>query len=492
MNWSNPIFSKLTNTALFLSVFIASFNVPRDPDLGWHLKYGEYFFQNGQILKDNIFSSMMSDYKWVNHSWISDLLSYFFFDNFGFIGLTVLSASVVALTFFLFSKAFNLTLWNKAVIFPLLFFFVEPVYSHGFRTQMLSYLLTGVLFLILYAGFEKSKKFFLFLPPLFLVWVNMHGGFILGLILMIAYSSLRLFKEVLDKKIKIQGLINLIKEYRFLVAAILISFFATLVNPFGFGVYREVFNHFGNPWLKYISEWAPFGDLSRQWWSLIAFINLFVVGLGILFFTGRLRSQLPLFLLCTLLILLSFYERRYAWTLYYISLPILAGISHFFKPNTVKFESIGAFIISVVFLFFASSQKGDFSEVKNMTWSKYCSASVILCSPSAVRFVEENKLANNISTPYSWGGWMIWNYPNVKPSIDGRMHLWKDEKEYSAFAEYYTNVQDWESIDRSKYDTVIALKIKPIYKRLTALSKEGKWKKVYEDRFSAVFVRNKM
>ena len=86
---------------------------------------------------------------------------------------------------------------------------------------------------------------------------------------------------------------------------------------------------------------------------------------------------------------------------------------------------------------------------------------------------------------------MIWNYPNVKPSIDGRMHLWEDEKGYSAFAEYYTNVQDWESIDRSKYDTVVALKIKPVYKRLNTLTKEGKWRKVYEDGFSAVFVRNK-
>jgi len=64
-------------------------------------------------------------------------------------------------------------------------------------------------------------------------------------------------------------------------------------------------------------------------------------------------------------------------------------------------------------------------------------------------------LTSDLSTPYSWGGWMIWNYPDVKPSIDGRMHLWEDEKGYSAFAEYYTNVQDWESIDKSRYNNVL-------------------------------------
>lgn len=487
MNLSNSILSKLTNTALFLSIFIASLNVPRDPDLGWHLKYGEYFFKTGQILRDNIFSTMMPDYKWVNHSWASDLLSFFFYDNFGFFGLSILAASVVALTFFFFSKAFKLSIWDKAVLFPILFFFVEPVYSHGFRTQSLSYLLTGVLFLILNFGFEKNKKIFLFLPLLFLVWVNAHGGFILGLILMIAFSGLRIFKELFDKKLKI---LDLVKGYRYLIVSIALSLIATLVNPFGYGVYIEVFNHFGNPWLKYISEWAPFGDLSRQWWSLIGLINIFVVGLGILFFTGKLRNYLPIFLICSLLITLSFFERRYAWTLYYVSLPILSGVSQFFKPDTKKFENIGAFIISIVFLFFASSQKGNFSEYQAMTWDKYCNNSVTLCSSGAVEFVQRNKLINSLSTPYSWGGWMIWNYPNVLPSIDGRMPLWKDENGYSAFAEYYTNVQDWESIDRSKYDTVIALKIKPVYKRLTSLSKEGKWRMVYQDRFSAVFVRN--
>jgi hypothetical protein len=266
---------------------------------------------------------------------------------------------------------------------------------------------------------------------------------------------------------------------------------ATLINPFGVKVYLEAFNHFGNPWLKYISEWAPFNDLSRQWWSLVGLTNILIAGLGILFFTGRLKQNIPILVISVLLLALSFYERRYAWTLYYASLPILSGVSQFFKPNTRKYESIGAFVISIFFLFIVSSQKGNFGEYKSMSWDKYCRSSVVFCSPEALEFIEKNNLSKNLSTPYSWGGWMIWNYPNVKPSIDGRMHLWKDEKGYSAFAEYYTNVQDWESIDKSKYDVVLALKIKPVYKRLTTLSKEGKWRTVYTDRFSGIFIRNK-
>ena len=58
---------------LYFAVFIFSINLPTDPDLGWHLKYGQYFFKTGEILRENIFSTMMPYYNWVNHSWASDV-----------------------------------------------------------------------------------------------------------------------------------------------------------------------------------------------------------------------------------------------------------------------------------------------------------------------------------------------------------------------------------------------------------------------------------
>ncbi|MEK9175970.1 MAG: hypothetical protein AAB520_00845, partial [Patescibacteria group bacterium] len=53
---------------LYLGIFIFSIHLPQDPDLGWHLKYGEYFFENGSVLRDNTFSALMPDYKWSNSS----------------------------------------------------------------------------------------------------------------------------------------------------------------------------------------------------------------------------------------------------------------------------------------------------------------------------------------------------------------------------------------------------------------------------------------
>jgi hypothetical protein len=116
----------------FRGVFVST----DDLDLGWHLKYGEYFFTYGQVLRENAFSTMMPDYQWVNHSWDTDILTYAIFRTFGFFGLSV-AAVVIALTFF-FSKAARLSLWEETILCPVLLVLLYPLNAVSFRSQLLS------------------------------------------------------------------------------------------------------------------------------------------------------------------------------------------------------------------------------------------------------------------------------------------------------------------------------------------------------------------
>ncbi len=90
---------------------------------------------------------------------------------------------------------------------------------------------------------------------------------------------------------------------------------------------------------------------------------------------------------------------------------------------------------------------------------------------------------------YAWGGWLVWEHPEIETSIDGRMHLWKDEKGFSAYAQYYDFEQDVNSVDDSTYQTVYMSKDKPVYNRLKLLVEEKKWKQVFEDDLSGIFTR---
>src|SRR3989344_1890931 len=108
----------ITSILPYLAVFFASLFHPYDNDLGWHLKYGEYFFKNGHILRENIFSTEMPNYHWVNSSWLTDLISYVTFTNFGFLGLSILAATIITATFYFFAKSARLDFFEKALIFP--------------------------------------------------------------------------------------------------------------------------------------------------------------------------------------------------------------------------------------------------------------------------------------------------------------------------------------------------------------------------------------
>ena len=181
---------------LLLSIFIASLFSSLDPDLGWHLKYGEYFFQNNSILRGNTLSSLMPDFKWNNSSWATDLLTYLTFNNFGFLGLSVLAALVITATFFFIGKAAKLSLFERSIIFPILFYFVLPVNRVSFRGQLLSLLLIAIMFYVLSRFEQKNKRGLLLLIPLFAIWSNFHGEFILGLALFLIWVFVYSAKEI--------------------------------------------------------------------------------------------------------------------------------------------------------------------------------------------------------------------------------------------------------------------------------------------------------
>lgn len=490
---------KISGFLPFIFVFIASLYRPYDADLGWHLKYGEYFFRHGRILKENIFSTEMTDFIWPNTSWGIDLIYYSAYYLLGFFGLTFLAALVITLTFYFFAKAFDLDYWQKVVIFPLLIILENPVNEVSFRGQTVSVMMLGLLILILskYEKF-KSEKILLWLIPLFLFWANIHGQFILGFGIMVLWFFLYFLGQFLEDRFEIKKLFSSINNFvknrfrqtGFILFILLTSFFATLIHPFGFGIYTDAFLHFRNQDLQYIIEYLPFDDLSEPWWNQMFFGIIVFLGAVFLFFSGAIKKYLPWTGILGVLFTLSWWVRRYAWSMYYLGIPLLKPLADFVKPDSEKTARKIALVLFVLYIAITGYIKLPFKQYTDMNWQVYCEQ-YGNCTFQSLEYVRDNKLTDKLLTLYGWGGFIIWNFPEVKPSIDGRMHLWKDSNGYSAFSEYYALEQDWEDIDKSKYDNVLMWKDKNIYGRLEELVRAGKWKKPYEDQYAGVFTRVK-
>ncbi len=473
----------------FLIVFIFSIDTPSDPDLGWHLKYGEYFFQHGSVLRDNTFSTLMPNYHWANTSWLTDVLTYAVFHFGGFFGLTLLGASVVTLTFYFFSKVARLTLWDQAFLFPLLLYLEQPINAISFRGQQISLLLIGVLFFLLSRYKDRPKILYLTIP-LFFLWANLHGEFLLGIVLFGLWIALYAIKGI--KSIKgIKGIfINNRSQIIYLTGIFTACVAVTVVNPFGIGIHTTAISHIGSPLLKNIAEYLPFDMYSQVWWNQIVVAILLVFGFIYLFFKNKVTEQIPLLGAVLIVFALSFEVRRYAWPAYYLILPLLKPIASFFQPDGKKLTYSMTIIFLLVLLSIAVLSKYPFTKYTNYSWSTYCQSQFIKCSPESAEYLIKHKLNHDLYTLYGWGGWIIWNYPEIKPTIDGRMHLWQKDG-YSGFEDYYAVEQDLKNIDKTKYNIVFMSYEKPVYTRLKTLVNQDKWELVYEDKFAGIFVRKK-
>jgi hypothetical protein len=466
----------------YVFVFIASLYRPKDPDLGWHLRYGEYFFKHHQILRDNIFSTMMLNFHWANGSWGTDLITYFIYNHWGFLGLTLVSALIVTLTFFFFSKAAKFTFFENSLFFPVLVYLESSVNSSSFRGQQLSLLFLGLLFFIL-SRYKSFSKILFLIPILFLIWCNVHEEVFLGLALLALWTGLIIVKNHFED----------FKESVFLIIVFILSFLVTFINPFGSGIHQDALSHLESPILYKVNEYVPFFAYSKSWWNLIVTALFLTAGIIYIFFKKNALKTLPAWTIPLILLILTFFIRRYVWPAYYLTLPIFCLLIQIIKPFLKKLTLFVGVILSLISILYAINLKMPFSQFSNMSWETYCVIQGMPCSLQSAKYLIKHNLTQSLYSYYDWGGWLIWNYPQIKPSIDGRMHLWKDNKGYGASLKYYDYWMALKSIDKSTYNVVYLPQDRsPIYMELSSLVKQNKWKSVYQDDFSIIVVRAKI
>lgn len=467
----------------YLFIFIASIFPPLDPDLGWHLKYGEYFYTHKKPLFTNIYSTSMPNFYWANPSWATDIVTYTAFRYFSFAGLSLLSAAVVTLTFFVISKTYKLKFLEQAIFFPLLFLLEHPVNSISFRGQQLSLLCIAILlFLLNYSEKKIYGKFSLplFIPILFFIWANLHGQFLLGLGIFAVYIfgiSLSVFLET--KKLPLKPLALWAIIFAFSTAA-------TLITPFGFSIYKETVGYIGNPYLKDVIEYLPFDMFSFEWKKLFM-AGLFTVFGGFSFLLmGKFTKNVPNMLVSFTLFTLSLLVRRFAWPFYYTLPAFSKAYVGFYKKESKETKIAGTIIFTIAILISILLNNPTYV-LTQFSWQRYCE-SLNACSQKSADFLKNTPVEKPLYTNYNWGGWLIWNYPEIKPSTDGRMHMWEVHGK-SGFRADYELEQNLTDIHASDYKSAYVSVHKPIFKRLLELSHEGKWRELYRDEKASIFIR---
>ncbi len=173
---------RLLAVAILLVISVYDFARPTDIDLWWHLKTGEIIATTHSIPVSDPFSNPAHGYPWTVHEWLWDLVIYSLFRRGGYRLLVLVSGAVVSLTYGIVYHLLRRLGTNEFVAAALVIWAAWlGLPNFGVRPRELTLLFLALYLnrLFLYQSGQVRRLWLL--PLLMLVWVNIHGGFILGL-----------------------------------------------------------------------------------------------------------------------------------------------------------------------------------------------------------------------------------------------------------------------------------------------------------------------
>jgi hypothetical protein len=270
-------------------------------DLGWHLAAGDLIRDRGSVPFQDPWAFTLGDRQWYNLSWLWDVIASIVFQYTGFSGLTLLVVACGALIVgYLTSVCLRSGASVPAVCMSVLA--VGLLYP-AFPTAPNIYLAASpntatMLFSVIFFGECLKRTRWFLLPAMMILWVNLHGGFVLGFLIIGLFGGVALLRRDWAS-FKIYGLAG---------TGCLIAIF---INPLGFHIYDGVTATLGHFVQAYITEWESYFRNFGVPGSVpgLVYVLIFVV----LELHYRTSSPIPLEarLLSWLFLCLGFYQYRY-------------------------------------------------------------------------------------------------------------------------------------------------------------------------------------
>jgi hypothetical protein len=449
-----------------------------DPDMWWHLKTGEVIATTHTIPTTDLYSYSTNHHALIPHEWLSQVLMYDAYRWYGYSGLMLwlcFFTAVLLIAGYILCSFYSGN--SKTAFLGALIIWFFSTTGLAVRPQLVGYCFLVVELLLVHLGSTRSTKWFWGLPPLFAVWVNCHGSFFLGFLLLGVF----LFCCFFDFRI---GLLlssrwDLRSRLR-LALAMLLSAAALFLNPVGVQQILYPLNTmlFQPINLSQIDEWKPL-----PWNDPLGVALLAILGCIFLLLIMRL-SELRLHEMFVLVLgtWFAISHLRMAFVFGILVAPILsrllstswdgydAGHDHPW-PNAVLIT------ISLLVAFLAFPNRQNLLRQVNEG------------NPvKAVEFIKTHHLSGHMLNSYGYGGYLIWALPEHPVFLDGRADLFEWSGVLGDFSQWATLQNDPNTL-LNKYgvDFCLLERRSPMTRVLPLLHD---WKAIYSDDVSVIFAKS--
>jgi len=466
----------LAATLAALAVFTVNtrFN---DPDLWWHLRTGQIIWTERGIPRTDLLSFTTGQYPWVPHEWLAQLGIYAVWRAGDYSGL-MLSFCVLTAALLVIQYIFcSIYCCNPKVAFlgALVTWFFATV-GLAIRPQVLGYTLLACELLILHLGRSRDRRWFSLLPFLFVVWVNTHGSFFFGMIVLavvVLCGFLRVNIGLLASRPLRRA------QRATLLWATAASVAVLFANPAGWQLVAYPLRTIFDPRLPLdaVSEWQKLSFDDIRAFGLLA--NAAGILLIALLRKTRLYTD-ELALLAVAFAMAVLHQRLlFAWGI--VAAPVLcrqlAGVWNSYQPAGDRIWPNAILTIAslaAAFLAFPGRSVLE-AQVRNGN------------PVEAVAFIRSTHLQGRMLNDYVYGGFLSWALPDQKVFIDGRadVYAWTGVlQDYGAWA---TLREDPNLLlDKYRIDFCLLSRSSPLARVLHYLPG---WSELYSDSHSVIVVR---
>jgi len=471
-------FPAMLGALLVGRVFYEGRNFFVDPDLWWHIKTGQNILATHQWPTSDAYSFTVCGAPWMAYEWLGDVClgavaKYGGLQ--GLLALLIVLSSVIMLALYYFATLRSGS--SKAGFVSSLLLCSIAFASFTLRPQMFGYLFL-ILTLIALEHFRQGRERGIwFLPLLFLVWVNTHGSWLIGLGLIFTYLACGL-KGFSIGSIEAASWVN--RQRRRLELVLLLCLAVIPITPYGprlaaypFMVASSLPVNVGN-----VSEWQsmPFNLVGGKIF-LAAVLGFFLLQMVVwskfhlaeilLFFGGTAMACLHLRFV---ILFVPFFAPVFA-----VLLARWASPYERTKDQFVLNGLIIAMVLACLIRYFPSQQETERIVAREFP-------------TRAVSYLKRHPVAGQMYNTYGFGSYLIWALPEKKVFIDGRGDLYELG---GVFADYL-------EIAHLRPATFFLLKAYGIQSCLlerneplaTVLAAMPEWQRAYSDEDSVLYVRS--
>ncbi len=487
---------------LFICTVFAYYpNVMDDFDIWWHMKYGEHYVNNATWDIDHtVYSWTPTDGEWKYVTWIGSSILYLIYKGGGFTGLTLFKWLIITgvfLQFLFFIKYFK----DKISVTHLTGFLLVAIALNPkailIKPESFTILFFTCTVFIYFFSKLTLKNYFYVYPFIFLLWVNTHGAFIIGLFFISLIYVLEVCNLLFIKRNTMPK--SLIGKF---TIAMVCSYLVVLINPHGIGYPTEIINtmlfseraHFAAI-LEYASNWKhlfPATYALKQTNSAWSLVLMGITILTLLLYVFRKRKFFDSTLIISTIVFFVFGMNISRASMFF---PIIwfFSVEYILLKNKLTRIHYNLAPAAFVLFLFGASLCIYCTSVYNTNNSSFGLNVDDLIPDNEAEYIMDNDLPGPLYNDYLTGGYVMWAlYPEYKTFIDSRLAPYVKSGVWDEYYKFILNpTEENYEIINSKHHFNSAIIYYLRYPMMNDFFlKSTDWSLLYFNTCATVFVRN--